>query len=131
VNATWSFGADDSCTATVGSPVLSLDVSVGANKARFSAWVSPGSPFPRGAVVPIAYSGASASWTITGRSAGSRRIIAIEPMAEEQASRILFLLDGGTIRLGKANEGVPVLRVPNAGQDGRVWFECVRKSLLP
>jgi hypothetical protein len=129
-NATWNFAAGNTCTATVSSPLLSLDISVADSKATFTAQVSRGSPTPRGAAISIAYTGDSGSWTVIGRGAGPRQIAAIEPITDEGASRILFLLNGGTIRIGKANERVPVMRVPNAGQVGRAWFECVRKSLF-
>jgi hypothetical protein len=130
VNATWNFGVGASCTAAISSPLLSLDISVADSKATFTAQVSRGSPTPRGAAIPITYSGDSGSWTIIGRGAGLRQIAAIEPITDEEASRILFLLNGGTIRIGKATERVPVMRVPNAGQVGRAWFECVRKNLF-
>jgi hypothetical protein len=68
---------------------------------------------------------------MSGLAGGRRRIAATEVMTEEQASRILFLLDGGTIRIGTPGERIPLLRVPNAGSSGRSWFACVRESLFP
>ena len=94
----------------------------------FAILAAPATALPAGKAVTIAWSGASGSWSATGRASGPRRIVAAAPMSEVQASRVLFLLDGGTIRVDGA-AGVPALRVPNAGQPGNAWFDCVRKAL--
>jgi len=84
-----------------------------------------------GAAIPVAYSGSSGSWMLSGHMAGRHQVIVAEPMTEVQASRILFLLDGGTIRLGRAGDDTLTLHVPDAGAAGQAWFSCVRKVLLP
>jgi hypothetical protein len=52
-------------------------------------------------------------------------------MTEDQAGRILVLLEGGVVRVGRPKEGLPPLQVPNSGVPGRDWFECVRRQLFP
>ena len=131
VNATWSFSSDDACTAIAASSAGALRVSVEREKLTLSVFGAPGTPFPGGSIVPVVYAGPSGSWTLAARPAGPRRIVASEPMTEVQASRILFLLDGGAIRLGRASTDFPTLRIPNAGVAGQAWFDCVRKVLLP
>ncbi len=68
---------------------------------------------------------------MTGRKAASHRVIASQPMTEDQAGRILVLLEGGIVRVGRPNAGLPLLQVPNSGVPGRDWFECVRRQLFP
>ena len=81
--------------------------------------------------VPIAFAGTSGAWTVTGHKARSHRVIASQPMSEDQAGQILILLGGGVVRVGNRSGGVPELRIPNGGAPGRDWFECVRRQLFP
>jgi len=129
VNATWSLSSDDACTAIAASSAGALRVSVEREKLTLSVFGAPGTTLPGGFTVPVAYAGPSGSWTLAARTAGPRRIVASEPMMEVQASRILFLLEGGAIRLGRAPADFPTLRIPNAGLAGQAWFDCVRKVL--
>jgi hypothetical protein len=86
---------------------------------------------PGGRSVAIEFVGTSGTWTVTGRRAASHRVTASQPMTEDQAGQILVLLAGGVVRVGRANEGLPPLQVPNSGVSGRDWFECVRGQLFP
>jgi hypothetical protein len=52
-------------------------------------------------------------------------------MTEQQAGQILILLGGGIISIGNRTEAAPRLRIPNSGDAGRDWFECVRRQLFP
>ncbi len=80
--------------------------------------VTSPSPAPRGPGRSTAATpGSAASW-LPSRRALSR------------PAGILFLLNGGTIQVGRAADGVPTLKVPGAGPDGQAWFACVRKALL-
>jgi hypothetical protein len=51
-------------------------------------------------------------------------------MSEDAVSRVLVLLSGGTIRINNGRAGLPTLRVPDAGQPGRSWFECAKQRLF-
>jgi hypothetical protein len=51
-------------------------------------------------------------------------------MSEDAVSRVLVLLSGGTIRINNGRSGLPILRVPDAGQPGRSWFECAKQRLF-
>jgi hypothetical protein len=131
VSVAWSFGADGTCTASAAGPAAAFSLAV--DPARMTLAVS-GFPFAMGAggaAVPVAYSGSSGSWVLNGRPSGRHQVIVAEPMTEVEASRILFLLDGGTIRLGRTGGDTLTLRVPEAGAAGQAWFGCVRKVLLP
>lgn len=86
---------------------------------------------PAGRSVNIEFAGATGSWSLTGRKAASRRVIASQTMTEDQAGQILVLLGGGVVRIGRPNEGLPPLQLPNSGVPGRDWFECVRRKLFP
>jgi hypothetical protein len=131
VSVAWSFAADGACTASAAGSGAAFNLVV--DPARMTLAVS-GFPFAvgsGGAVVPVAYSGSSGSWVLSGRPSGRHQVSVAEPMTEVQASRILFLLEGGTIRLGRAGGDTLTLRVPEAGAAGQAWFGCVRKVLLP
>jgi hypothetical protein len=127
--AAWSFAGEPACTATAAHPAMSLQVDVDSEQATFTLHEVAGYPFPAAASTTITFTGTSGSWSVNGRNAGQRRIVAAEPTRAEQASRILFLLNGGTIQVGRAADGVPALKVPAAGPDGQAWFACVRQAL--
>jgi hypothetical protein len=131
VTATWDFHAGDVCTATAGSPDLALEITASASKLVLLAHGGRGIAIPGGHAVPIAFSGTSGSWTVTGHVAGSNRAIASRPMTDDNAGQLLVLLEGGTVTVGNRNDGLPRLRIPNGGVSGREWFECVRRQLFP
>jgi hypothetical protein len=131
VASTWSFHEGDVCTATASSMALALDVAASRNTLELVARVVRDRAIPASRSVAIAFTGPSGSWTVTGHRANSRRVIASQPLTEEQAGQILVLLEGGIVRVGNRNSGLPELRIPNGGTHGRDWFECVRRQLFP
>jgi hypothetical protein len=131
VTSTWSFQAGDACTAAAGGGTLSLDIAVSRDTLEITAHLPKDLFVPVGRTAAIAFSGPSGSWTMTGLGAASRKVIASQPMTEDQAGRILILLGGGTIKIGSRSLGLPELRIPNGGTPGRDWFECVRRQLFP
>ena len=129
--ATWSFQAGDVCTATAGSPALSLDIAVSRDKLELTARPPRDSAVPAGRPEAIAFTGSSGSWSLAGHGAASHRVVASQPMTDDQAGQILILLGGGVIKIGNHALGLPELRIPNGGTPGRDWFECVRRQLFP
>jgi hypothetical protein len=131
VVSTWSFQVGDICTATAGSPALSLDIAVSRDSLELTARLPGSVLIPTGRPVAIAFMGSSGNWTVTGHGAASHRVVASQPISEDQAGQILILLGGGAIKIGSHTMGLPELRVPNGGPPGRDWFECVRRQLFP
>ena len=131
VAAAWSFHSGDVCTASAASSALALDVTTSSSALTLIARVGRGTAMPAGRSVRIEFAGTAGSWTVTGRKAASHRVTASQPMTEDQAGQILVLLEGGVVRVGRPNEGLPPLQVPNSGVRGRDWFECVRRQLFP
>jgi hypothetical protein len=130
VASTWSFQTGDICSATASNPVLSLEISASDSQLLLVLHAARRFRLPAHATVPIAFAGPSGSWTVSGLTTPGR-ISAASPMTEYAAGRVLVLLDGGVIQTRKLPDGVPQLRVPSAGEPGRVWFECVRHHLFP
>jgi hypothetical protein len=131
VTATWDFHAGDVCTATAGNPDLALEITASASQLVLLARGGRDIAMPARHAVPIAFSGTSGSWTVMGHRAGPNRVIASRPMTDDDAGRILVLLEGGTVTGGARNDRLPRLRIPNGGASGRDWFECVRRRLFP
>lgn len=131
VAATWSFHAGEVCAATAGAGGLALDVAASRDTLELVVRLPSAVPLPGRRAVSIAFTGTSGAWTVTGHKAASHRVIASQPMAEDQAGQILLLLGGGGIRVGGRADRVPELRIPNSGAAGRDWFECVRRQLFP
>lgn len=131
VISTWSFQAGDVCTATADGGALSVDIVVSRDTLELTAHLPKGSVVPVGGRAAIAFSGSSGTWSVTGRGATSHRVVASQPMTEDQAGQILFLLGGGRIKVGSRALNLPELRIPNGGTAGRDWFECVRGKVFP
>lgn len=131
VTSTWSFQAGDVCTATAGSATLSLDVAVSRDTVELTARLPRSTTVPAGRSAAIAFTGPSGAWTVTGHGAASHKVVASQPMTEDQAGQILVLLGGGIIKTGSRSLGLPDLRIPNGGAPGRDWFDCVRRQLFP
>jgi hypothetical protein len=131
VAAGWSFHGGEVCTASASSSALALDVSVSSSTLTLNARMGRDTPTPAGRSVPIEFAGAAGAWTVAGRKAASHQVIATQPMTEDQAGQILVLLAGGTVRVGRPDQGLPPLQVPNSGAAGGNWFECVRRKLFP
>jgi hypothetical protein len=130
VGSVWNFQAGDTCSATASNPALSLEVSASNSQLLLVLRASRRSQVSARATVPIAFTGPSGNWTVSGVAAPGR-ISAASPMTEYAAGRILVLLDGGVIQARKLHNALPPLRIPSAGAPGRLWFECVRRQLFP
>jgi hypothetical protein len=131
VAAAWNFHSGDVCTASASSGPLALDVTASSSTLTLNARMGRGMPIPVGRSVRIEFAGTAGNWTVSGHKSASHQVTAAQPMTEDQAGRILVLLEGGVIRVGRPNEGLPPLQVPNSGLPGRDWFECVRRQLFP
>jgi hypothetical protein len=131
VAATWNFQTGDVCTATAGGGALSMEIAVSRDTMTLTARLPRDAVVRAGRLAGIEFSGPSGAWTMSGRGAASHRVIASQPMTEDQAGEILILLGGGRINIGSRALGVPELRIPNGGEPGRDWFACVRRQLFP
>lgn len=130
--ATWKFQTGGGvCTASAASRFVKLDVTASSKSVTLDARLGAGVATPSTKAVPIEFTGPAGTWTVTGHKAALRRVVASQPMTEDQAGQILVLLEGGIVRVGKPQQGVPPLQVPNGGVAGRDWFECVRRQLFP
>lgn len=124
MTATWAFNGNGPCKATATSSGSTLELTADRTAAvialRYRA-----ADAPRGAA-PLRLSGPAGSWSLPARAVG-RAVQVSRAMDEDAASRMLVLLSGGTVVAGRAGG----LNLPNAGEAGRAWFECVRRQLLP
>jgi hypothetical protein len=131
VSAAWNFHNGDVCIASASSSALALEVTASGDTLTLNVRSGRGTAIPAGRSVAIEFAGPAGSWTVAGRKVASHRVIASQPMTEDQAGRILVLLDGGVVRVGRPDQSLPALQVPNSGISGRDWFECVRRQLFP
>jgi hypothetical protein len=130
VASNWSFDRS-ACSAKASGPGLSLDVTTSSTELSLVIRTSRRVSLRPATEVPFAFTGRSGNWTLAGRLTGPRQIAAVSPMSEDAVSRVLVMLSGGTIRISNRRAGLPTLRVPDAGQPGRSWFECVKQRLFP
>jgi hypothetical protein len=126
----WSFDRA-ACRAKASSPGLSLEVTTSGTELKLTVQSVGRLSLRANTRVPIAFTGRSGNWTLAGHVADGRRIVSVSPMDEDAVSRALVLLSGGTIRLGGSRSGLSSLLIPDAGQPGRSWFDCVKQRLFP
>lgn len=129
VASSWSFDGS-ACSAKASGPGLSLDVTASSTELSLVIHAARRVSQRANTDVPIAFTGRAGNWTVAGRLAAPRQITAASPMSEDAVSRVLVLLSGGTIRINNGRAGLPTLRVPDAGQPGRSWFECAKQRLF-
>ncbi len=129
--SSWDFHAGDVCRAAANNPHLSLEITASSSELVLAARIGRGLAIPPRRAVPIAFAGTSGSWSIFGHTAGARLVVASRPITDENVGQILVLLEGGLVTVGRPEDGLPKLRVPNGGAPGRGWFDCVRRQLFP
>jgi hypothetical protein len=130
VASSWSFDSA-ACRARASSPGLSLEMTASGTELKVTVQ-KVGRPSLRANTdVPIAFTGRSGNWILAGHVTDGRRLVSASPMDEDAVSRALVLLSGGIVRLGGSRSGLSSLRIPDAGQPGRSWFDCVKQRLFP
>jgi hypothetical protein len=129
ITSSWSFN-ENACSAKASGSGLSLDVTASSTELSIVVHALRRVPLRANAGVRIAFIGRSGNWIVTGRLGHSRQIAAVTPLNEDAVSRVLVLLSGGVIRINNGRVGLPIVRVPDAGQPGRSWFECVKRRLF-
>lgn len=123
MTAKWAFDGNGTCKATATSPGATLELTADRTTAVIALRYQAANA-PRGAAL-LRLSGPAGSWSLPARAVG-RAVRVSRTMDEDAASRLLVLLSGGTLAAGRAGG----LSLPNAGEAGRAWFECVRRQLL-
>ena len=147
LRAAWSFQAtQDTCVALAKAGpaslriairpdglirlILSLPGQTGARPvARFSG--PAGHWQMEGALLPARRSTSSPATSSPATSSLATSSLATFSLARNDTSlgRILMLLSGGLLELGPPESGLPILALPESGDDGRQWFVCARRSV--
>lgn len=131
-DAVWSFQMGKAlCAASAAHPALTLTITVRDGRlveVVLRSAAGTRTAYRRGSSY-LAFSGPTGSWRIPGRVGPDRAVRLSQSLDEAAASRVLMLLEGGTVEIA-GGRGWPVLKLPPSGAAGRDWFECVRRQLL-
>ena len=131
MRAAWSFqAAQDSCVALARAGSASLRILISADGMIRLTLTMPG----QSGATPVArFNGPAGNWLMKGALLPSRQSALLAtfslPRNDTSLSRILMLLSGGMLELGPADAGLPILALPESGDDGRQWFICARRSV--
>lgn len=132
LRAAWSFQAtQDACVALAKAGPASLRIAIRPDGLIRLTLSLPGETGAR----PVArFSGPAGHWQMEGSLLPARRSassLATFSLARNDTSlgRILMLLSGGLLELGPPKSGLPILALPESGDDGRQWFVCARRSV--
>ena len=130
LNATWNFKSDVTCNANAVAVKLLLQINASSTRILTIVRLLSKQNFEVRSL-PIQFASTSGKWVINSRVTGHKTAISAKTIDEYQVSRLVLLLSGGVVRFGEEDMGIPSLRIPNAGQAGQAWLNCVQKLLLP
>lgn len=131
IRTLWTFrAADAECTARASGGNASLTAIVRrTGSLRLSIALPAATVAKLTKTVEVQFAGPAGNWKLRG--ARARRSVEIAlPLDDAALSRVLVLLSGGTVEIGDADQDVPTLHLPAAGDAGRQWFECARDQLI-
>ena len=131
VRTTWTFrSSDEECTAIAAASGTSLQVT------RPPRCADPPRRRPRTGASP-ATGDRSASLHRIGRilaghrpRAAARQFTVALGSDETALSRILVLLSGGTLELGRPAQPIVSLAISPSDTQGQTWFDCARGKML-
>ena len=128
LRGTWRFEQDAAaCVATLVAGRDTLMVSVRRNApVRLALALDDTAP----AIARLRFTGGSGGrWQIVAQRAGARSLAGTLGTGDLALSRVLVLLGGGTLEIGEAEQALPALGLPAAGEQGQAWFDCARDRL--
>lgn len=127
LRGTWRFEQDAAaCVATLVAGRDTLMVSVRRNApVRLALALDDTAP----AIARLRFTGGSGVWQIVAQRAGTGSLAATLGADSLALSRVLVLLGGGTLEIGEAEQALPALGLPAAGEQGQAWFDCARDRL--
>ena len=127
LRGTWRFDQDAAtCVATLVAARDTLTVSVRRN-APVRLALTLNEPPP--ATARLRFAGSGGRWQIVAQRAGARSLAGTLGTGDLALSRVLVLLGGGTLEIGEAEQGLPAISLPAAGEQGQAWFDCGRDKL--
>jgi len=131
VRTTWTFrSSDEECTAIAAGPGTSLQVAVRRDAPiRLVVALAP-APTPRPVNAPLHFTGSAGSWQVTARRTAARQFTVALGSDDIALSRILVLLSGGTLELGRPPQPIVSLAISPSDTQGQTWFDCARGKML-
>jgi hypothetical protein len=131
IRTTWTFRSnDEECTAIASASDSSVQVSVRRDAPiRLVVALSP-APVPRPVTVPLRFTGSAGSWQVTARRAAARQFTVALGSDDTALSRVLILLSGGTLELGRPPQPIVSLAISPSDTQGQTWFDCARGKML-
>jgi hypothetical protein len=131
VRTTWTFhSSDEECTAIAAAPGTSLQVTVRRDAPiRLVVALAP-APATRPVTAPLRFNGSAGSWQVTARRTAARQFTVALGSDDTALSRILILLSGGTLELGRPPQPIVSLAISPSDTQGQTWFDCARGKML-
>ena len=127
LRGTWRFAQDPAaCVATLVAARDALTLAVHRNgPVRLTLALDEPAP----TTARLRFAGSGGNWQIVAQQAGARSLAATLGTGDIALSRVLVLLGGGTLEIGQAEQGLPAISLPAAGEQGQAWFDCGRDKL--
>jgi hypothetical protein len=131
IRTTWTFRSnDEECIAIAAASGTSVQVSVRRDAPIRLVVALASAPVPRPVTAPLHFTGSAGSWQVTARRAGARQFTVALGSDDTALSRILILLSGGTLELGKPPQPIVSLSISPSDTQGQTWFDCARGKML-
>jgi len=126
----WTFRTEEaSCRAVAAGPGAAVTVTVTRNAVALAARLATQGGPARPAGGTMQFQGAAGAWSVPLTQGGRRTAAVVGGLTEDAVGRVLVMLSGGRLQVGRAGAGWPVLLLQASGGPGKLWFECVRRQL--
>lgn len=126
----WTFRADDAaCRAVATGRGAAVSVTVTRDMVGLAARLTAPAGQARPAGGTVQFQGAAGAWSVPLTQGGRRTAALTGGLNEDAVGRVLVMLSGGRLQVGRAGAGWPVLLLQASGNPGKLWFECVRRQL--
>jgi hypothetical protein len=130
VRAAWTFRSSDTeCVAVAAAGDTSLLVTI-RRDAPIRLTVSLATPSAHGpSTLPLRFSGPAGAWQVSARRTAARQLAVTLGSDDTALSRVLVLLNGGTLDLGNPSQPILSLAISASDAQGQAWFDCARSKL--
>ena len=129
IRTEWTFRAgDDECTAIAAAAGTSLSVTVRRNTPiRLMLLLPSSSNAPS---LPVRFRGPAGGWVASARRFGARQLNVTLGADQDALSRVLVLLNGGTLQVGEPAQPIALFVIRPSEAQGQGWFDCAREKML-
>jgi hypothetical protein len=82
------------------------------------------------AAVPLRFAGPTGRWQVPAQQTSSHQLAVTLGADDTGLSRVLVLLNGGVLEIGRPEQNISSLAILPSDAQGQRWFDCARDKLI-